>query len=113
MRETTIQLDEVLQAGLNGMNNLTVGSEEYETAANSVATLIKAQEEIKSRELEETSRKKKERNEVILRGVDLGLKGISLGLFVLLTYKGWKFEETGTVISPTTKGLGRFFLSKL
>lgn len=116
-------LDERLVADIKNLSNLTPGTEEYESAVESLKKLYSIKQDDLRIELEkvehedkreETKRESKYRLKQFKQqfveiaakyGVELGL-----GLLTLIVYsckfdKGLKFEETGAVCSSFMKNL--------
>lgn len=116
-------LDERLVADIENLSNLTPGTEEYESAVESLKKLYNLKQDDLRIELEknekETKRKETEREEKLRKtqfknqiievaakyGVELGLGLLTLILYSCKFDKGLKFEETGAVCSSFMKNL--------
>ena len=113
-----------VEANLENMKDLELGSKEYESAVESTCKLVdrvisidrnaddydlkdKAREadiEVKNIQLE-----KDKRNQMIQNGITVGSIVVSTAVTIWGTLASFKFEKEGTV----TKILGRQFISKL
>lgn len=109
-----------LREDFEGLRETELGSTEYKTAVDGMATLIDKSIELeklelakKTQDFENNLKLKQAREEKIDRWVKNILTGASIVIPSVLavwgTYKTFKFEETGTV----TTIMGRGFINKL
>lgn len=114
MEENEKLLCEGIKSGFETLKTLTPGSEEYSEAVQSLERLYKleieltkAKTEAEVREQEDAHRKKECKSEVIRQYIRIGVDVIAvaapIGYGIWVARTGFKFEETGTLISQTLR----------
>ena len=120
-------LQEQIKGGLEGLGNITMGSEEYKTAVDGITKLVDREIElkkldsasddkrhqrlleIKDRELDRARHESEEKDRLIKNG--LTAAGIIIPTIVTIwgTFKSFQFEKEGSI----TTIMGRGFINKL
>lgn len=99
------KLDEIIDNSMDGMSTLAEGSDAKKTSAETLATLCSIKRE--NEKLDEE--KRKNRRQIIIAGVTIGLNAaLFVGELVLHRVNflgGLKFEENGSVRSAFVRNL--------
>lgn len=113
-------LEERIKAGIRNLDNLEDGTEAKATAIDGVTKLYKLkideakaeQEQIekeKNIELEKDRLCEEKKSRYCKLGMDAATLGVTLLFNAYFAVKGFKFEETGTFVSKTFRGLSKGF----
>lgn len=106
------QLMDKISELLQEADTLPLGSEEQTAVYNNIAKLYSLAfedekmnrdnwQKVNDREYEKKSQKKK----FILEAIGVGITGFSVGATIVSVFKGFKFEETGSISSQTQRNL--------
>lgn len=103
-------LDDVIRTEIEGLSILESGSKEKAAAVEDLTKLYKVKIEDEKTEWEIYDKSKRREMEEFqaadqskINKLKVGLDVLSLGAFVGLAIKGFKFEELGTITSDTTR----------
>lgn len=114
--ETTNMLSEEIKNQFEKVKHLEPGSAEYSSAVEGLTKLYKLKIEETKNELDFEEKAEERESENKHRKIGYVLSALGLGLPLIFNsvwmYKGFKFEENGTICSQTFKWLTNGFRSK-